>query len=112
MPDKIEHAITALYVHADTPALYSSSLEVVDEQLNFIRFSFIPVKTGFGNALVKNIALGCTMVLNKKAVDFICNQLPYDVYFHDWWCYLVISRRSLSETPVLAITQTALFRST
>jgi len=42
--------------------------------------------------LVENIAVGCTMVLNRKAIDLLCSQrLPKEVYIHDWWCYLVIA---------------------
>jgi hypothetical protein len=54
--------------------------------------SLMPRKIGFGNALVENIAVGCTMVLNRSAIDLICKKrLPYEVYIHDWWCYLIIS---------------------
>jgi hypothetical protein len=53
--------------------------------------TLIPKKIGFGNALVENIATGCTMVLNKKAILLISEKLPDHVYIHDWWCYLVIS---------------------
>jgi hypothetical protein len=71
--------------------LYCSRLEIVDEQLNSIGLTPIPRKIGFGNALVENIAVGCTTVLNRKALNMICKQLPDNAYIHDWWCYLVIS---------------------
>ncbi|CAH1198765.1 Alpha-L-Rha alpha-1,3-L-rhamnosyltransferase [Candidatus Nitrotoga sp. BS] len=91
-PHKIEHAVTALLVVADNrPALFCSRLEIVDEQLNHIGFTNTPRKVGFGNALVENIATGCTMVLNRKAVELICKHLPSKVLMHDWWCYLVLS---------------------
>ncbi|MDD1617520.1 MAG: hypothetical protein LUQ28_13805 [Methylococcaceae bacterium] len=77
---------------SDRPALYCSRLEIVDEQLHTLNLSISPRKIGFGNALVENIAVGCTMVLNRKAIDLLCQQaLPNTVYVHDWWCYLVIS---------------------
>jgi glycosyltransferase involved in cell wall biosynthesis len=91
LPDKIECAVSALAVLVDTPALYCSRLEIVGEQLNPIGLTAIPGKIGFGNALVENIAVGCTMVLNRKALDLICSKLPDNVYIHDWWCYLVVS---------------------
>lgn len=91
-PDKIETAVMALTSFADRPALYCSRLEIVDEQLNPIGMTLIPRKIGFGNALVENIATGCTMLLNRKAIEIIChNNLPDNVYVHDWWCYLVVS---------------------
>ena len=91
-PHKIEHAVSALRVVADNcPALFCSRLEIVDEQLNHIGFTNTPKKVGFGNALVENVATGCTMVLNRKAVELICTHLPSKVLMHDWWCYLVLS---------------------
>lgn len=90
-PDKIECAVSALSVCANRPALYCSRLEIVDEQLNHITLTRIPEKIGFGNAVVENIAVGCTTVLNKKALNILCNNLPKSMPFHDWWCYLVIS---------------------
>ncbi|MCQ8103087.1 glycosyltransferase family 2 protein [Methylomonas sp. SURF-2] len=92
LPTKIEAAISALSSFSDTPSLYCSRQEFVDEHLNHLGFSSIPKKMGFGNALFENIAVGCTMVLNRKAVDLLCKQrLPNEVYVHDWWCFLVLS---------------------
>ncbi|CAH1072869.1 glycosyltransferase family 2 protein [Candidatus Nitrotoga sp. 1052] len=91
-PHKIAHAVSALVVVTDNrPALFCSRLEIVDEQLNHIGFTNTPRKVGFGNALVENVATGCTMVLNRKAVELICKHLPSKVLMHDWWCYLVLS---------------------
>ncbi|MDD1606217.1 MAG: glycosyltransferase family 2 protein [Methylococcaceae bacterium] len=90
--NKIEQAVSMLASVSDRPALYCSRLEIVDEQLHTLNLSISPRKIGFGNALVENIAVGCTMVLNRKAIELLCQQaLPNTVYVHDWWCYLVIS---------------------
>jgi glycosyltransferase involved in cell wall biosynthesis len=90
--NKIERAVSALAPVANRPTLYCSRLEIVDEQLHTLNLSVNPRKIGFGNALVENIAVGCTMVLNRKAIELLCQQtLPNQVYVHDWWCYLVIS---------------------
>ena len=90
--NKIERAVSILSSVSDCPALYCSRLEIVNEQLQALELSVKPRKIGFGNALVENIALGCTMVLNRKAIDLLCHQpLPSQVYIHDWWCYLVIA---------------------
>jgi glycosyltransferase involved in cell wall biosynthesis len=90
--NKIERAVSLLHPLSDRPALYCSQVEVVTEQLQTIKLSAKARKTGFGNALVENIAMGCTIVLNRKAVDLLCQQtLPDEVCIHDWWCYLVIS---------------------
>ena len=92
LPQKIEHAVTALSsVTGSTPAMYCSRAEIVDEQLKHIRYTDIPRRIGFGNALVENVAIGCTTVLNRGAVELVCKNLPGKVLIHDWWCYLVIS---------------------
>jgi glycosyltransferase involved in cell wall biosynthesis len=90
--NKIAQAVSVLSSVADRPALYCSRLEIVNEHLHTLALSAKPRKIGFGNALVENIAVGCTMVLNRKAMDLLCQQsLPSEVYIHDWWCYLVIA---------------------
>jgi glycosyltransferase involved in cell wall biosynthesis len=92
LKNKVEQAILKLSNFSDCPALYCSSLEFVDENLNSLGFSNTPRKIGFGNALFENIAVGCSIVLNRKAIDLLCQQrLPNEVYVHDWWCYLVLS---------------------
>lgn len=92
LPNKIAHAVSALAVAADCcPVLYCSRLEIVDEHLKHIGYTEIPAKIGFGNALVENVTVGCTIVLNRKAIDLICGNLPSKVLIHDWWCYLAIS---------------------
>jgi glycosyltransferase involved in cell wall biosynthesis len=92
LPDKMRHAVSALEaVPADQPAIYCSRLEIVDEQLNHLGLTAMPRQCGFGNALVENVAVGCTMVLNRKAAELVLENLPSKVYIHDWWCYLVIS---------------------
>ena len=91
-PDKIAHAVSALTgVTGSGPAMYCSRVEIVDEHLKHIGYTEMPGKVGFGNALVENVAVGCTMVLNRKAINLICENLPRKVLIHDWWCYLVTS---------------------
>lgn len=90
--DKIERAIEALTsIPSDIPAMYFSSVECVNEANNFIKLSPLPKKIGFGNALVENVATGCTVVLNKKARNLIVKSLPNQCLMHDSWCYLVVS---------------------
>ncbi|MFI3218947.1 MAG: glycosyltransferase family 2 protein [Methylococcales bacterium] len=89
---KIERAVSVLSSVSDRPVLYCCRLDIVDERLKSLELSAKPRKIGFGNALVENIAVGCTIVLNRKAIDLLCQQpLPNHVYAHDWWCYLVIA---------------------
>jgi glycosyltransferase involved in cell wall biosynthesis len=91
-PEKIAQAVAALSgVAANRPAMYCSRVELVDEYLNHIGFGDVPRKLGFGNALVENVATGCTIVLNRQAIDLLCENLPSSPQMHDWWCYLVLS---------------------
>ena len=47
---------------------------------------------GFANALVQNIATGCTMVLNAAARRLVLDgPAPPDGTLHDWWCYLLVT---------------------
>ncbi len=102
-PDKIAHAVSALSEIANSyPAMYCSRVEIVDEHLEHIGYTEKPRKIGFGNALVENIATGCTIVLNRKAIDLVCGHMPGKVLMHDWWCYLVLSclgKIVFSESP-------------
>lgn len=90
--EKIARAIERLVAVADScPAMYCSRAELVDENLEHIGYTALPGKIGFGNALVDSIAAGCTMVLNRNAVNLIGENLPGKAAVHDWWCYLVVS---------------------
>jgi glycosyltransferase involved in cell wall biosynthesis len=90
--DKISRAVNKLYTVSQLiPAFYCSRLEYVDEDLNHLRFSRIPRQIGFGNAIVENVATGCTVVMNKVARELILSGLPDKLLMHDWWCYLTIS---------------------
>jgi glycosyltransferase involved in cell wall biosynthesis len=92
LPDKLERAVGAIrkYSSAD-PVMYCSRVEYVDEHLQHLGYSSIPKRPSFANALVENIATGCTVVLNRSARDLICGKLPCMALMHDWWCYLVLS---------------------
>ena len=91
-PEKISHAVSALaHVAVDHPAMYCSRVEIVNSYLKHIGYTAPPRKIGFGNALVENIATGCTIVLNSVALHLIGKNLPNKSVNHDWWCYLVMS---------------------
>jgi glycosyltransferase involved in cell wall biosynthesis len=92
LPRKISRAMESLEaVPESSPALYCSRLEYVDEQSRHLQYSSIPRRIGFGNALVENIAIGCTIVMNRAARDLVLAHLPAECIMHDWWCYLTIA---------------------
>lgn len=92
LPDKLESALLALREYpVRVPVLYCSRVEYVDEGLRHQGYSKIPKRIGFANALVENIATGCTVVMNRCSRSLICERPPTNALLHDWWCYLVVS---------------------
>ncbi len=90
--DKVERAVATIReIAEDEPAMYFSSVECVDEKNKLIKLIAPSKDIGFGNALVENIAIGCTMVLNKSARVLIAKDPPSNCLMHDSWCYLVVS---------------------
>jgi glycosyltransferase involved in cell wall biosynthesis len=41
--------------------------------------------------IIRNVARGCTIVLNRKAVELINTKSPENEVMHDWWILLVIA---------------------
>lgn len=92
LPTKISSAVNKLEpIPGNIPALYCSRLEYVDEDLNHLQWSKVPRSIGFGNAVVENIASGCTIVMNKSARKLILSSPNLNCLMHDWWCYLTVS---------------------
>lgn len=91
-PEKLATAVERLRDFPfNEPALYASRVEYVGEALDHLGYSRSPCRPDFANALVENIAPGCTMVLNRAARNLICDNLPARAMIHDWWCYLVVA---------------------
>ncbi len=91
LPGKLSVAVKALEPF-DGPALYCSAVNLVGEDLTYIRVHRRCVKRpSFENALVENIATGCTIVLNRPAMDLLASRVPKDFLMHDAWSYLVVS---------------------
>ncbi len=76
---------------SDGPALYSSATKLVDSKLNAIESGIdrSNVRPSFNNAVLENVATGCTCVFNASLRDLVVHKLPVHVYMHDWWLYLV-----------------------
>lgn len=91
--DKCAVAIDALQtMGADLPALYCSRVRYVDEAGGYLGMSPIPERVGLGNALAECVAVGCTMALNRPAIELIREALPRGkITMHDWWCYLILA---------------------
>ncbi|WP_047150872.1 glycosyltransferase family 2 protein [Aneurinibacillus tyrosinisolvens] len=93
--DKLLRAVESLEeIPADVPAMYCSQAELVNENLEGIgRMPQLTHAPSFANALVQNIATGCTVVFNHAAKQVLLRRLPNssNIIMHDWWVYLVVS---------------------
>ncbi len=93
LSDKVSRAVSFLERHRNSyrPLLYCSRVHLVDSSLRSIGATRIPSNISFENAVVENVATGCTIVIDRKARDLLLERIPDNLTFHDWWAYLVIS---------------------
>lgn len=87
---KLMRAVQALQSF-DCPAdgLYCCRLQYTDAQLREMGVSQIPIYLGFANALVENVAIGCTQVFGANVRQRLLAANPRHMMMHDWWAYLV-----------------------
>ena len=89
-PFKLEKLISQFNTN-DEPCLVSSKVEVVDFKLKHIMFSKKPDVLETKNAIIQNIVIGASCIINKKLVK-ICNSKEVNtsnIVMHDWWLYLI-----------------------
>lgn len=89
--NKINRAVEKLSSKKNLLTLYCSGLELVGSNLSHISFSSVPRFISVRNALIENIATGCTMAFNSKTRSLIVKNLPEKISMHDWWICIVIS---------------------
>jgi len=91
LADKLSSAVKALRSIVG-PALYCSAVTLASEDLTPIKVYRRCVRgPSFENALVENIATGCTIVMNKSALALLQSREPSNLIMHDAWCYLVVA---------------------
>jgi glycosyltransferase involved in cell wall biosynthesis len=91
LPDKLSSAVEALQ-DVEGPGLYCCAVSLVSESLSDIKVHRRCIRgPSFENALVENIATGCTIVLNRPAIDLLASRTPKRLVMHDAWCYLVVA---------------------
>ncbi|KAF5054864.1 Glycosyl transferase family 2 [anaerobic digester metagenome] len=80
----------------DIPILVHTDLKVVDEKLKKITDSLIKMQNidfrrdKLNNLLVQNIVTGCTVMVNRKLLNYI-KIVPQQAIMHDWWMALLAS---------------------
>ena len=101
LPNKIEVTLNKMLdveyeVGTDKPILIHTDLKVVDEHLNVIAESFWkyqkinPRDNTLNRLLCQNVVTGCTVLINKPALD-ITLPIPDGAILHDWWIALVVA---------------------
>jgi glycosyltransferase involved in cell wall biosynthesis len=92
-PTKVSRAVSLLGKEkSNIPLLYFSRLDIVDEDLQFIKHSSIPPKgASLENALIQNIATGCTIFFNRAMLELFKSHVPAvdKITMHDAWFYLL-----------------------
>lgn len=78
------------------PLMYCAATQMVDQHLAPLNIwpNSPPKKLSLYNALIENVCVGCTMIINKKALNIVRSNPPFNlknVIMHDWWIYLVVS---------------------
>lgn len=91
-PEKLKRAKkTLVRTELDVPAIYFARQRLIDENNNAIGESkpihFLP---SFPRCLAQNVAAGCTIALNRRAVSLINQTKKPKIEFHDWWCYIIV----------------------
>lgn len=90
LSDKLARAEKMIHQSADpAAALYCSRLQYVNASLAPLGLSPIPSAIGFQNAIVENIATGCSVVFGSAIRRRLQQAAPSDMVMHDWWAYLV-----------------------
>ncbi len=90
--DRLRNSIEFIKKYAnDAPFLSLCKYDYVNEDLKYI--STVPTfkNLGFKNALVQNLATGCSICFNNLALKKLLVQFPKQAVIHDWWIYLVVS---------------------
>lgn len=102
LPNKVEFELNKMREleagSADQALMVFTDMKVVDSHLqtiseSFERYSDIdPSRTKFSNVLAQSVGAGCTMLINKKAVDYALSVQKLDqIIMHDWWITLICS---------------------
>lgn len=85
LPDKLRRACDLLtQVPEGVPAMACGRQTLVDQALLPIGLSPLPTRRiGFRNAIVQNVATGCTIVLNRAARQLVLDMPPPAGTLHD-----------------------------
>lgn len=90
--DKISSAVKKVSKMSSVkPVLYCAAQTLIDAKDNVMDVKMLDVhfRPGFGNAIVENIATGCTCMINGVMLEKLAAYEPEYTIMHDWWMYLI-----------------------
>lgn len=90
LPRKLERAVAMLRGSSRPElSLYFCRLAYVDSELSQIGQSSKLIDPRFANAVVENVATGCTVVFGSEIQKMLSQANPDHMVMHDWWLYLL-----------------------
>ena len=98
LPQKLASAVSNIQNHKATiPILYCSAITYFDNHKKTKKIMFANDQyVCFKNALVENLAIGATIVINRSAATLLAREIPCISIGFDSWSYLVTSYLGLS----------------
>ena len=100
LPDKANIMLNRMYTIEDRnrPCVIFSDMKVVDENLKILSSSFFDyigadyTRTKPNQLIMQSFIAGCSMLINKKALDMsnLYSNIN-NIFMHDWWICLVAS---------------------
>ena len=89
--DKLKIAVDKLAGYENEPALFMSTYDVVDGNLNFLykRDMEFERPMSIESVIMFRSPSACTMVFNRKLRDLINLSVPQNLRMHDFWTLLV-----------------------
>ena len=92
-PDHLINSINRIKQNQNVPSLSYTSVRELNNSTGAIT-KIWPEKNyikDLNSIMVQNFARGCTIVLNREAVELINTKTPENEAMHDWWILLVIA---------------------
>lgn len=92
LPNKLSRGVSVISKGNDlSSGLYCSALQFVDSRLNYIGVTNPPRYQCLENAVMENIATGCTVIIGETLRQLFLEAEPDKMHMHDWWLYLLAS---------------------
>jgi rhamnosyltransferase len=73
----------------DIPGLYFSNTTMVNSDLKSLPSPAIRGLFTFGESLIRNSAIGCTVVFNARLLYYLKLYVPQYLIMHDYWAYQI-----------------------